>query len=69
MGKLTGRIGHGLGRWREGQIPDGWYCFGFFLFTASSGMVFSFNAIRILLRGVEGMVSSSMCSWRLKCHP
>lgn len=28
MGKLTGRIGHGLGRWREGQIPDGWYCFG-----------------------------------------
>lgn len=22
---LTGRIGHGLRIWREGQITDGWY--------------------------------------------
>lgn len=48
MGKLIGRIGHGLRRWKEGQIPDEWYCVWVFIFTTSSGMIFRFNSIRIL---------------------
>lgn len=60
MGKLTGRIGHGLGRWREGQIPGGWYWFWVFIFTTPSGMIFRFNSIRILLCDVEGIGSSSI---------
>lgn len=53
----------------EGQIPDGWYSFWVFIFTTSSGMIFRFNSIKSLLRDVEGVGSSSMFSWTLKCHP